>query len=241
MLRIVWIALLIVPLAARAQTPFTPAQRAEIVQIIRDALKQDTSILKDAIGTLQAEEQQATNSAARDEIAKLSNDLLNAPGDQVVGNPKGDVTIVEFYDVRCPYCRRMLPVVEKLLKSDPGIRLVYKDLPVLGPGSVLGAKALLASMKQDGYVRLHDALMTGTPNIDDAALRQAAGRAGLNWDKLQKDMAAPEVQAQIDANLAVAHRLSIEGTPAYVIGGQLLPGAMDLAMLQDAVSLARKP
>lgn len=238
-----WLIALVLLLPAvpcRAQAGFTPAQRAEIVQILREALKQDSTILRDAISTLQAEEERQNASSARDAIARLQPDLQQNPADQVAGNPQGDVTIVEFYDVRCPYCRRMLPVMDKLLKADPGIRLVYKDLPVLGPGSVLGAKALLAARRQDGYARLHDALMNGTPNIDTDTLRAAVLRVGLDWTRLERDMRAPEIQAQIDANLAIAHRLQIEGTPAYVIGGQLLPGAMDLDMLKDAVSLARK-
>jgi protein-disulfide isomerase len=242
-MRLSWLirlAALLLPMAAMAQPAFTPAQRAEIVQILRDAMKQDTTILRDAVAALQAEEERQNASVARSEIEKLADELTRSPADQVAGNPKGDVTIVEFYDVRCPYCRRMLPVIAQLLKADPGIRLVYKDLPVLGPGSVLGARALIAAQKQDGYLKLHDILMTGSPNIDRDTLRAAAQHAGLDWAKLDRDMQAPEVQARIDTNLAVAHRLQIEGTPAYVLGGQLLPGAMDLQTLQDAVSLARK-
>ncbi len=231
---------LLLPLTAAAQPAFTPVQRAEIVQILRDALKQYPSILRDAVGALQAEEEKQSQSLARSEISKLEDELTHSAVDQVAGNPKGDVTIVEFYDVRCSYCRRMLPVIDKLLKADPGIRLVYKDLPVLGPGSVLAARALIAAQKQGQYLKLHDTLMTGTPNIDMDAVKAAAQRAGLDWARLEKDMAAPEVQARIDTNLAVAHRLQIEGTPAYILGGQLLPGAMDLQTLQDSVSLARK-
>jgi protein-disulfide isomerase len=234
------LAVLLLPMAAMAQPAFTPAQRAEIVQILRDAMKQDTTILRDAVAALQAEEERSNASVARSEISKLSDELTRSPVDQVAGNPKGDVTLVEFYDVRCPYCRRMLPVIAQLLKADPGIRLVYKDLPVLGPASVLGSRALIAAQKQGGYLKLHDLLMTGSPNIDQDALRAAAQRAGLDWTRLERDMQAPEVQARIDNNLAVAHRLQIEGTPAYVLGGHLLPGAMDLETLKDAVSLARK-
>lgn len=230
----------LLPFGAGAQTPFTPAQRAEIVDIIRDAMKRDTTILRDAVTALQAEEQQASASSQRDEIARLGPDLAHSDSDEVIGNPTGDVTVVEFYDVRCPYCRRMLPVVSKLLSSDKGVRWVYKDLPVLGPGSVIGSKALLAARKQGKYVAMHEALMTGSPNIDMMLIGQVAGRLGLDWARLQRDMASAEIQGQIDANLAMAHRLQIEGTPAYVVGGQLLPGAVDLATLRDAVVLARK-
>jgi protein-disulfide isomerase len=237
---IIRLAALLLPIAAIAQPAFTPAQRAEIVQIVREALKQDPSLLRDAVAALQAEDEKQNASRARSEISKLEAELNRSPVDQIAGNPKGDVTIVEFYDVRCPYCRRMLPVIAQLLKADPGIRLVYKDLPVLGPASVLGSRALIAAQKQGGYLKLHDILMSGSPNIDNDVLKTAAQRAGLDWARLERDMRAPEVQARIDTNLAVAHRLQIEGTPAYVLGGQLLPGAMDLQTMQDAVSLARK-
>jgi protein-disulfide isomerase len=232
-------ALLLAPCGARAQTGFTPEQRAQIIEIIRDAMKRDTTILKDAVAALQAEESQASASAARDAIAKLGPDLAHSSADEVAGNPKGDVTVVEFYDVRCPYCRRMLPTVAQLLAADKGVRWVYKDLPVLGPGSVLGAKALLAARRQGKYVPLHDALMAGPPNIDMNLIAATAAKVGLDAERLRQDMAAPEIQDQIEANLAMAHRLQIEGTPAYVVGGQVLPGAVDLATLKDAVALAR--
>ena len=124
---------------------FTPAQRAEIVQILRDALKQDPSILRDAVGAMQADEgeqQRAALAAAKDRLID--------PADPVGGNPNGDVTIVEFFDTRCPYCRKLEPSMAELLASDHGVRLVYKDLPILGPPSELGSKALLAAQRQGG-------------------------------------------------------------------------------------------
>ena len=151
------------------------------------------------------------------------------------------MTVVEFFDVRCPYCRRMLPVLADLLARDHNLRVVYKDFPILGPGSVLGAKALLAAQKQGGYVKLKNAVMTGPAEITPDTLRAAVAKTGLDWDRLQKDMADPAVQQRIEANLGLARKLGISGTPAYVIGGQMLPGALDLAELQDAVAAARKP
>lgn len=226
------------PGIARASA-FTPAQRAEIVQILRDALRQDPSILRDAITALQDDEAQRKETATGRMIEGLRAQLLDNPADPQVGNPKGDVTVVEFYDVRCPYCRRMVPVMAQLLKSDSRIRVVYKDIPILGPASVLGAKAMLAAQAQGGYEKLHGLLMAGNPNITLATLQQAAERAGLDWARLQRDMDSPEVAARIKANLALAHQLGINGTPAYVIGGQLLPGAMELAELRGAVAAAR--
>lgn len=225
--------------ALAASGAFTPAQRAEIVQIMRDALRHDPSILRDAITALQDDEAQRKESATGRQIDALSAQITGNPADPVAGNPKGDVTVVEFYDVRCPYCRRMVPVMAQLLKDDPRIRLVYKDIPILGPGSVLAAKALLAAQAQGGYERLHRLLMAGTPNITPDTIKEASARAGLDWTRLSHDMESDAVAARIKANLALAHRLGISGTPAYVIGRQLLPGAMELAELQAAVAAAR--
>jgi protein-disulfide isomerase len=227
------------PQVAHAQG-FTSQQRTDIIAIIRQAMKDDPTILKDAIGALQQDEARTQQSAISGLITDLSDALLHNPADPVAGNPKGDVTLVEFFDVRCPYCRRMLPVFEQLLKADGNIRVVYKDLPVLGPGSVAGAKALMASQNQGGYSKLHALLMAANPVMDEATIKAASDKAGLDWARLKRDMEAPEIKARIDANLALSHQLDIQGTPAYIIGTRLLPGAVDLAELQDAVAAARK-
>jgi len=228
---------------AAQQTPqgsFSPMQRLEIIAIIREALRTDPSLLRDAIAALQEDEESRKQALARGALAELGPELARNPADQVVGNPNGDVTVVEFYDARCPYCRRMLPVVADLLKKDPNVRFVYKDFPILGPASTLAARALMASQKQGGYVKLHNVLMTGAPAADMEGMRAAAGRAGLDWDRLQRDMMDPDIQARIAANLALGRKLDIQGTPAYVVGNQILPGAVDIADLQAAVAAARK-
>ena len=224
---------------ADAAPAFSAAQRAEIVEIVRAAMKADPSILRDAIGALQADEANIKQAAARVTLDKLSAHAAGPTDDPVAGNPNGDVTVVEFYDVRCPYCRRMMPVMAELLHKDHNVRLVYKDIPILGPASVLGARAVLAAQKQGGYQRLHDALMAGPQNITMDTLRASAAVAGLDWDRLQHDMLDPAIQARIDANLQIAQNLGIDGTPAYVIGGKMLPGALELAELESAVAAAR--
>lgn len=236
-LRLLWLVLACLTVwPVQAQTSFSPQQRAEIVEILRNAMKSDPTILMGAIATLQ--ESEGRSKAAG--VQALSNRLTQAPGDPVSGNPAGDVTLVEFSDLRCPYCRRMVSVLADLLHADPNIRVVHKDMPVLGPASVLGAKAVLAAQKQGGYLKLHDLLMAGSPNIDMDGLQAAVRRLGLDWDRLRRDMDAPDVKARIDDNLDLARLLDIRGTPAYVIGGQMTPGALELAELQDMVGLARK-
>ena len=226
---------------AAADRGVSDQQRQDIIAVVRQALKSDPSILREAIAVLQADDARIQEASTRAGIASLSTTLTRTPGDPVAGNPDGDVTIVEFYDVRCPYCKRMLPVAAELLRSDKKIRIVYKDIPVLGPASVVAARAVLAAQRQNAYLPMREALMTGNPNIDKDVVKAAAERLNLDWTRLQRDMADPVIQSRIDANLRVAHTLQIQGTPAYIIGGQLLPGAMELAEMQEAVALARKP
>jgi protein-disulfide isomerase len=218
---------------------FTPAQRAEIVATVRDALKQDPSILRDAIVALQADDGERSQEASRAAIAQARPQLV-APSDPVAGDPHGDVTIVEFFDTRCPYCRKMEPVMESFLAKDHKVRLVYKDLPILGPASVLGTKALLAAQKQDAYVKMREAVMKLPPDTTIGQIESSARALGLDWPRMAHDMEDPSVQARIDANLKLAHDLGIQGTPALVIGNDLVPGAVELPELQKAVADARK-
>ncbi|MEJ1975120.1 MAG: DsbA family protein [Acetobacteraceae bacterium] len=222
---------------AQAQ-PMTQAQRAEIVQIVREALVKDPSILRDALASLQKDETLREDVAARAAIS-TQREALNGTGDPVAGNPAGDVTVVEFYDTRCPYCRGMLPTLAALLRADPKVRLVYKDLPILGPTSMLEARALLAAQRQDGYLKLQDAVMHSSAPSTAASLRAEAERLGLNGARLERDMADPAIQARLDANIRLANALHVEGTPALVVGTQMIPGAVELAELQQAVTAAR--
>jgi protein-disulfide isomerase len=218
---------------------FTPEQRAEIIAIIRDALKQDPSILRDAVNAMQADDSAKTQATTRAAIAKMQDQLVTA-ADPVAGNPHGDVTIVEFFDTRCPYCRKLEPVMAQFLAEDGNVRVVYKDLPILGPASVLGTKALLAAQKQNGYEKLRDLVMKMPPDTTLPQIEAAAKQSGLDWDRLSQDMNDPSVQARIDDNLKLARALEIQGTPALVIGKDLIPGAVDLNDLRDAVATARK-
>jgi len=224
--------------AARA-AEFTSAQRAEIVAVVREALKQDPSILRDAVVALQADDGEKSQTAARAAIAASKNTLVIA-SDPAAGNPNGDVTIVEFFDTRCPYCRRMEPVMTQFLAQDHKVRLVYKDLPILGPASILGTRALLAAQKQDGYLKMRDAVMKLPPDTTLPQLETTAHALGLDWPRMAHDMEDPSVQARIDENLRLAHALGIQGTPALVIGNDLVPGAVDLPDLTKAVAEARR-
>jgi protein-disulfide isomerase len=227
----------IFPPAAWAD-PFTPEQRAEIVNIVRDALKRDPSILRDAVIALQSDDGEREKVATRAAVSAARNALVT-PNDPVGGNPRGSVTIVEFFDVRCPYCRKLEPAMSAFLASDHDVRLVYKDLPILGAASVLGTKALLAARNQDAYEKLRDAVMRMPPDITRPAIESEANKLGLDSARLLRDMDDPSIQHQIDANLRLAQQLNIQGTPMMIVGDELLPGAVDVADLKLAVAQAR--
>lgn len=220
---------------------FTPEQRSEIIGILRDALKSDPSILRDAFQALQADAAARQDQATSAVIAQDRDALFANPADPVAGNPAGDVTIVEFYDTRCPYCRRMLPTMAALLQAEPGVRLVYKDLPVLGPSSMLDARALLAAQRQGGYLRLKEALMQAASPSTPDSIKADAERQGLDAAQLLLDMEDPAIRARLQANAKLAHDLDVQGTPALVIGTKLIPGAVELADLRAAIADARKP
>jgi protein-disulfide isomerase len=218
---------------------FTPSQRAEIVSIVREALKQDPSILRDAVMSLQADDGEKTQQATRAALIQYK-DRLVLPSDPTAGNPHGDVTIVEFFDTRCPYCRRMEPTVSQFLSQDRKVRLVYKDLPILGPASMLGSKALLAAQAQGAYEPMRSAVMKLPPDTTLAQLESTAHELGLDWPRMHRDMDDPAIQARLDQNIALARSIGIQGTPALVIGDTLIPGAVEIADLQKAVNDARR-
>ena len=149
------------------------------------------------------------------------------------------MTIVEFFDAQCGFCKQLHPAMEALIRRDPGVRVVLKDLPVLGPNSQLAARALLAAQRQGRYVPLYDALLEQRAPLTEASLRQAAERVGLDWTRLRREMDDPAVLRRIEANLRLASDLGVEGTPALVIGRTLIPGAVDLPTLQRLVAEAR--
>jgi protein-disulfide isomerase len=226
--------------AAAADTGFTPAQRQDIISIVRQALKSDPSILRDAITTLQNDDEVKQAAEAKGLIASNKTGLFSAADDAVAGNPAGDVSIVEFYDPRCPYCRKMMPAIEAMLQKDHGLRLVYKDIPVLGPASVMEARAILAAKMQGGYLKMQAALMADSAPPTADMVKQTARRIGLDPDKLLSDMNGDAVTRKIQSNLDLAHVLKVQGTPAFVVDEQMIPGAVDVGQLEMAAADARK-
>ena len=214
-------------------------QRAEVLQILRDALRQDPSILRDAMVSLEQAEVAERSTAQTRAIAQHADSLFRDPADAVKGNPQGRVTIVEFFDVRCGFCKQLHPTMTQLIQRENDVRVVLKDLPILGPNSVTAARALIAAQRQNQYGALYGALMRLREEPTEPVLRREAERLRLDWARLRRDMEDPATLARIEGNIALARALDIQGTPAMVIGTTLLPGALDLATLQRLTAAER--
>ncbi|WP_376087339.1 DsbA family protein [Roseomonas sp. CCTCC AB2023176] len=223
-----------------AAPSFTTEQREEIVSVLRDALRRDPSILRDAIGALQESDRAAQEETRRQALLANAEALFRTADDPIKGNARGDVTIVEFFDARCGYCRSFQPALNQLLQRDRNVRVVLKDLPILGPNSTLASRALLAAQRQGKYEALHDALMRLRTDTPETVIQAEAQRAGLDWARLRRDMDDPAIMRRIETNLALAQRLGVEGTPALVIGDRLIPGAIELPDLERYVREARE-
>ena len=232
------LALLLVAAPLTTHAALTPEQRAEVMSIVRDALR-DPALLREALRALDTDDQRQAQTATRNAIAMIGARLIDSQ-DPVRGNPLGDVTIVNFYDTRCPYCRQMVPIEAELLRLDPQVRIVDKDLPVLGATSQLEARALLAAQRQGGYYKLQASILKQAAPSTRDTLRADAERLGLDGGRLLRDLDDAAIKQRLAAALEVADQLSIQGTPALIVGDQLLAGAMTLDQLQQAVAAARK-
>jgi len=223
---------------AWAQAPALP--REAIEQVIRDYLLSHPEVIVESLRRAEQQQREAARAQGRAAVQAHLQELLRDPDSPVGGNPAGDVTVVEFFDYRCPHCRRMVPVIKTLLAEDRGVRLVYKELPILGEESVLAARAALAARRQGKYVEAHDRLMVEAGPFTRAAVLAMLAGIGLDGERLRTDMDAPEIVTLIRREIALARALGIDGTPAFVLGGELVIGAVDLGTLRDLVSRARR-
>jgi protein-disulfide isomerase len=223
-----------------AADEFTPEQRKEIEGLIRDFLVNHPDVLADAIQAADEKLKRDAKDKAARALADHRAEVFDDPQTPVAGNPQGDVTLVEFFDYRCPYCKQVQPGIEKLLREDHQLRVVYKEFPVLGPESNLAAHVALAARKQDKYAAFHTAMMATTGRIDEAVIYKVAASVGLDVDQLKQDTKSPEIDQLLKANLNLATLLDIDGTPAFVIGEAIIPGALDYDGLQQLIADMRK-
>jgi protein-disulfide isomerase len=194
----------------------------------------------EALQILQQRQRAAEAENLKRTIAERGEEILNDPAAPVGGNPAGDVTLVEFFDYNCPYCRRVAPTVAELEETDSALRVVYKEFPILGPGSQFAARAALAARRQGKYVPFHNTLMQATEQVTEETVMAIARDVGLDTEQLTADMRDPAIQDAIGRNLQLANALGITGTPSFIIGEEVVPGAVDLRTLQSLITRARR-
>lgn len=223
----------------RAADAPSPESRAGIEEIVREYLLKHPEVILQSIQAMQERQRAVEQEQGAQRLAARQDDLLRDASAPVEGNPAGDVTVVEFFDYRCQYCRSVADTVTKLVQSDPGLRLVYKEFPILGPDSVIAARAALAAHAQGKYGAFHRALMAAPEPFTIEAIAKLAAQAGLDPDRLRADMEQPKIQAMIERNRALAQYLGITGTPTFVIGARVVPGALTLEALKTLIAQAR--
>ena len=221
--KLVAVTALIVPIAAQAES----LGEDRVKELVLEAIRENPEIVLEAVQIIEQREQRRQAEAAATVLSDNRDLLENDPNAPVLGNPEGDVTVVEFFDYNCPYCRRVKPHIEVLLEEDPNVRLVYREWPILGDGSVFAARAALASREQGKYEEFHWALMGMAGRAEEASVLQVAEQVGLDIAQLRRDMEAPEIDAHIAASIKLSRALGFNGTPSFVIGDALVPGVIE--------------
>lgn len=225
---------------ANAAMPFSAEQKTAVEAIIRDYLVKNPEVLVEALDVLQAREQLAEAESQKKALENRKKEIFDDPATPVIGNPKGDATIVEFFDYQCGYCKAAHAELLRLIEQDSNLRLVMKEYPILGPGSGVAARAALAARGQNKYLEMHNALMAHKGQIDSDTVLRLAKTVGVDAERLKKDMEATDIQAHIQANLRLADALGIRGTPGFVIGDSIIPGAIKLDELKRRVAVLRR-
>jgi protein-disulfide isomerase len=225
--------------AARDSAEGPPAASASIDQQISQYLKDHPEEVMAALRLAQANAEKQKEANAQLAVAQQQDQIFNNPADPVIGNVNGDVTVVEFFDYRCPYCKRVSDSLMTLVQDDPNVKVVYKEFPILGPDSTVAAKIALAAHRQGKYEQVHTAFMAHKGSFEQSDLLDLAASVGADPAKLAADMQDPAILGQLQATESLAAALGITGTPGFLFGKQLVPGAVSLDDMKKLVAAAR--
>jgi protein-disulfide isomerase len=238
---VIWFtfAFLLGVLAGQQQAIADSMPKEEFEQRLRDYLLAHPEVVVEALQAYEARQKQAQEDAVKAALAARADEVFRDPASPVGANVEGSITLVEFFDYNCPYCRQMVPLMAKAEAAEPQLRIVYKEFPILGPGSIFAAKAALAANLQGGYTKFHKALYEVRGRVTEAVVLEVAADVGLDVGRLKTDMQSAAIQASVDRNLQLAQDLGITGTPAFIAGDQILGGAVDLATLTQLIEQAR--
>jgi protein-disulfide isomerase len=229
---------LLMPFTLQAQE-FTPQQNEQIKNMIRQFLFKNPQALREAIINLQAYERKQQQLAARQMLIQEGKSLYRSPYSFVAGNPNGDVTLIEFFDYNCSFCRRSMKDLMTLISTDSNLKVIFKEFPILGDGSMYAARAAMASIKQGKYMEFHMAMMQIRGTADENSVLEIAEEIGLDIAKLKQDMEASYVSAEIKDVLRSASVIGVNGTPAYVVGDRLIAGAVGITELRRQIAEVR--
>jgi len=235
-------ALLMLALPVAAQE-FSAPQKSEIERIVKEYIVSHPEVLQEAIAELDKRQAAADLEKAKNAVSSNAETLFNSTRQVVLGNAKGDVTMVEFFDYNCGFCKRAMADMMELLKDDPKLRIILKEFPVLGPGSVEAARVAVAVRMQDKtgkkYLDFHQKLLGGRGQADKARAIAVAKEVGMDMKRLDADLASDEIKVSIDESLKLAETLGLNGTPSYIVGTDVVIGAVGLDALRTKVSMAR--
>src|SRR4051812_40151091 len=230
------------PLPAFAQS-FSDVQRGDIEAIVRNYLIAHPEVLEEAMAELTKRQSAAEAEKHEKGVASNADAIFNSPRGVTLGNRDGDVTFVEFFDYNCGFCKGAMTDMLEIMKGDSKLKVVLKEYPVLGPGSKEAAQVAVAVRMQDPggkkYLDFHQKLLGGKGQADKARAMAAAKEAGLDMSKIEKDLASPEVRATLEENSNLAQAMGMNGTPSYVIGKQVVIGAVGVESLKEKIGIAR--
>ena len=211
--------------AAEPSGAFTPAQRKEIEAIIKDILVNNPEVLLEAQNALEAKMDKIQADRMAVAIKEHAGELFRPAGSPVVGNVKGDVPVIEFFDYNCGYCKKAFMDLAKLIDKDKKVRVILKELPILSKGSEEASRVALAAKMQGKYWEFHRAMLESQGQANEASALRVAEKLGLDMARLKKDMASAEVKKEIDDTRQLATKMGIQGTPHFIVGDRIIPGA----------------
>lgn len=236
------LTLFVAPVQAQTQA-LTPEQRKAVVDLVRETLLQNPELIQEALVELERRNAVAQADAQSKAVASEKDRLVDPATSVIVGNPQGDVTIVEFMDYNCGFCKRALEDVRALAKDDPKLKVVLKDFPILGPDSVEASRVAVAAKAQlsgPKYFEFHNKLMGVKGRVNGAKALDIAKESGADIEKLKKEIEAPATRAVIEDTVALGDRLGLTGTPAFIIGDEVVFGAVGQAALKQKIDSVRK-
>jgi protein-disulfide isomerase len=230
-------SLAVTPVVAQS---FNDAQKKEIETLVRDYLLANPELVREMAGKLEEKDRLAEEAARMAGLKENAKAVFALEGDAIIGNPKGDVTVVEFMDYNCGWCKKSVAELAELMKADTNVRVIMKEFPIFGAGSEYAARAALAAKKQGKYWEMHQALLAHEGGqVEEAVVDQIAQTIGLDVAKMKQEMMAKDVLETITANQDLGRALAINGTPAFIIDAEVVPGYLPLAGLQEKLAAVR--